>query len=193
MNAIDTVGFSGERHSPDYISTKNLLQNYSDIGSNLVKNTRKKLSGLSFSLFIADSEAFVVDNESSDIEIDYLPKKLYERAYRQVDNLRQNPANYSDNDPNVPSPVQETTAKAALFKLAESGLPEPKIMLLDDGTLSAYWFIDNKNYASIDFDASKNLIWGIDEEGCITVGEFSLDDTIPHEIISLLTKTKTIK
>ncbi len=121
--------------------------------------------------------------------VDFFPKRsIYGNALRAIDGLCQSPLNYSEHTPDAPGEAQVEAAKAGLLKLATNNLPEPKIMLLDDGTLGAFWYARGNRYVSIDFEADGNLVWGVDDETGIEVGEFRVTGDIPNKILSLLKK-----
>ena len=132
------------------------------------------------------SSGLVIDfiDESSFSSLDDA-NTAYQEAFQIVDELAARPWNYSDYEPQKPSKEQIEVAKAGLQMFAEAGFPEPKIMLLNDGTLGAYWRNKNGTYASVDFDAEDRIVlWAIVGDEVTTAGEFPLGGTIPSDLLA---------
>jgi hypothetical protein len=117
--------------------------------------------------------------------VDFFPERsIYGSAMRAIYDLCQRPSSYSERTPDLPNEKQAMAAKFGLMKLATNNLPEPKIMLLDEGTLGAFWYASSNRYVSIDFEVDGTLVWGVDDENGIEVGEFSVAGDIPDRILS---------
>ena len=117
--------------------------------------------------------------------VDFFPERsIYSSAMRAIDDLCQRPLSYSERTPDMPNEKQAIAAKAGLLKLATNNLPEPKIMLLDGGTLGAFWYTRDNRYVSMDFEVDGTIVWGVDDENGIEVGEFSVSGDIPDKILS---------
>ncbi|MGK9453230.1 hypothetical protein ACSSZE_18560 [Acidithiobacillus caldus] len=139
--------------------------------------------------FAPDSQAVA----SSGLVIDFIDESsfsflddantAYQEAFEVVDDLAARPWNYSDYEPQKPSEEQVKVAKAGLRMFAEAGFPEPKIMLLNDGTFGAYWRNANSTYVSVDFDAEEKIVlWAIVAEGVNKASHFPLGGTIPPDL-----------
>lgn len=188
MNALTLMGRSGDCFTNTYFPASYKNDRIGGVGTRvqfqqITKGLVRLISNISGGYDLPSSVFYDCD----DI-VDFFPEDpIYGNAFRAIDGLCQSPWNYSEHTPNAPSMDHVKTAKAGLLKLAANNLPEPEIMLLDDGTLGAFWYTQDNRYVSIDFE-DDNFIWGINDENGTEVGEFRVTGDIPDKIISLFKK-----
>lgn len=91
------------------------------------------------------------------------------------------PANWSIAQAEAPSMEQALVAQSALLAMMFDGIPAPRIMLLDAGTLGGFWR-RNGLYASIDFDVDGEFPWSIAEQNAISSGIWSRGKPFPKEL-----------
>ena len=63
-------------------------------------------------------------------------------------------------------------------------MPAPKVMLLDEGTLGAFWRSGN-NYASIDFDVDGIYPWAAAKDTDVVSGNWH-DETLPQALRDII-------
>lgn len=133
--------------------------------------------------------------------------ELYPNAMRSIEVLCRKSENYAKDAPKRPDETQVKAAKAGIMKLLDKSLPEPKMMLLDNGTLGAFWYIrgsdntlisndrlaDGDVYVSMEFEPSGTIVWGIADEYGIEVDEFPEAEDIPEKVVSVLNKNYQTK
>jgi AcrR family transcriptional regulator len=84
--------------------------------------------------------------------------EAFEEQMDVIERLRTAPTNWSSAAAEAPSAEQVHAAQRGLISLFLAGLPAPRVMLVSDGTLGAYWRRGDV-YASIDFDADGEFPW----------------------------------
>ncbi|MES2074206.1 MAG: hypothetical protein V4462_01170 [Pseudomonadota bacterium] len=97
-----------------------------------------------------------------------------------VERFRAVPTNWSTSPVVAPNAEQTAAAKHGLLMLLREEVPAPKVMLLNDGTLAAFWRHGDV-YASIDFDADGDFPWSAARELDVTSGTWS-SGTLPSPL-----------
>ncbi|WP_301233812.1 hypothetical protein [Pandoraea cepalis] len=88
----------------------------------------------------------------------------YRKFFQAVDRYQVCTAGWSSEHSVAPSSRQLESAAVAVANLILAGAEPPSAMLLDDGTIGAFWR-KGQNYLSIDFDSDGDLPWaGTDGE-----------------------------
>lgn len=82
----------------------------------------------------------------------------YEPVFRTVMFYRARVGNWNGEAIDVPSEEQKNAALLGLANLILALMPAPSPMLLEDGTIGAYWR-RGKHYASIDFEVDGEHSW----------------------------------
>jgi hypothetical protein len=108
----------------------------------------------------------------------------YDAPFYAIYRLRIAPANWSTNPAEAPNDLQVNVAQNVLAMLALAGLPAPKIMLLDDGTLGAFWRRGDQ-YASIDFDVDGEYPWSAAKGLEVTSGIWR-GGPLPGQILNVI-------
>lgn len=120
---------------------------------------------------------------------DYFPIEAdYSKARQSIRDLAEDPWNYSDHDPEKPTQEQINAALAGLGIFARASLPEPAIMLQEDGTFCAYWYTADEAYVSIDLESDRCFIWVMADTSGEQSGQFHLGQAIPEVILDTLKK-----
>ncbi|MDQ1920418.1 hypothetical protein [Massilia pseudoviolaceinigra] len=89
-----------------------------------------------------------------------------------IEHLRAMPANWSATPVAAPDAAQIEAAQRGLIMLMLAGVPAPALMLLNDGTVAAFWRRADA-YASIDFDADGEFAWSAASTLEITSGTWT--------------------
>ena len=84
----------------------------------------------------------------------------FDAQFAMIDYLKSSPFNWSMSEVATPSAEQVNMARKALSIMVLTGIPAPKLMLLNDGTIGAYWQ-EHELYASIDFDQDGEWPWTV--------------------------------
>lgn len=88
----------------------------------------------------------------------------YRKFFRALDRYHACGRGWHGEYSTAPSAEQLESATKAVASLIVAGAPAPSAMLLDDGTIGAYWR-NGETYASIDFDTDGEHPWaGTDGE-----------------------------
>lgn len=102
-----------------------------------------------------------------------------------IELLKAAPANWSMAKAVAPSDEQALVARDALISMMVAALPAPRVMLLDGGTLGAYWKRDGI-YASIDFDQDGEFPWTVADGNIIDSGIWSITQPVPQPLRTAL-------
>lgn len=89
-----------------------------------------------------------------------------------IEHLRSRPANWSENPVSAPDAARTDAAQRGLIMLLLAGIPAPTVMLLNDGTVAAFWRRDH-TYASMDFDADGEFPWSAANGLAVTSGTWA--------------------
>lgn len=84
----------------------------------------------------------------------------FHAQFAAIERFKSAPSNWSMTEAEAPSEEQSRVAQRALIAMMVASVPAPKAMLLDGGTIGAYWRLDGL-YASIDFDQDGEFPWTI--------------------------------
>lgn len=167
--------------SPCYFAPTSGAEPTVDYENSLMREVQRKLGD-----FTGGLRAFMIDKE----QIDHLgiPVRLeaYEAQFEAIERLRLLPANWSTSPTEAPNAEQTQAAQIGLIKLYLTGIAAPKIMLLDGGTLAAYWR-RGMAYASIDFDTDGEYPWSAAKGHDIVSGIWAggpLPDTLRDVIVT---------
>jgi hypothetical protein len=109
----------------------------------------------------------------------------YAAQMEAIERLKAAPANWSMAEAIAPSDVQALVARDALIAMMLAALPAPRVMLLDGGTLGAYWKRDGM-YASIDFDEDGEFPWTVADGNMIGSGIWSITQPVPQQLRTAL-------
>lgn len=119
--------------------------------------------------------------------LNYFPIEAdYSKARQSIIDLHNDPCNYSDHNPEEPSNEQIQAAIDGLDSFSRYSLPEPAIMLQEDGTYCAYWHASDGKYVSIDLESDRVFIWVIADACGEQSGQFNLEHDIPKVILDTL-------
>ncbi|MFB9241427.1 hypothetical protein IV454_07485 [Massilia antarctica] len=109
----------------------------------------------------------------------------YADQLNEIEHLRARPANWSTAPVAAPDTARTNAAQRGLIMLLLAGIPAPTLMLLNDGTVAAFWRHADA-YASMDFDADGEFAWSAANAGKVTSGTWT-GGVLPaplHEIIA---------
>lgn len=109
----------------------------------------------------------------------------YEPVFKTVMLYRARVANWQDGEPDVPTEAQRSAALLGLANLVVSLLPAPSPMLLEDGTIGAYWR-RGQCYASIDFEVDGEHSWAGTDGKHFRSGTWKVPGQLPPELLSEL-------
>ncbi len=101
----------------------------------------------------------------------------YEAQFEAIDRLGLVPKNWSLDPAATPKAEQTLAARSGLIRLYLAGIPAPKMMVQEDGTVGAYWRRGD-NYASVDFDADGMYSWCAAKGSDVVAGAWS-DGPLP--------------
>ncbi|TBO31319.1 hypothetical protein EYS42_08720 [Aquabacterium lacunae] len=105
----------------------------------------------------------------------------FNAQFSAIERFKSSPANWSMAEAEAPSEEQANIAQRALIAMIMAGIPAPKLMLLDGGTIGAYWR-RNKLYASIDFDQDGDFPWTVANEDSLRSGVWVQSHPFPQEL-----------
>ena len=104
----------------------------------------------------------------------------YAAQLNAIEHLRAKPANWSANPVSAPDAARTDAAQRGLIMLLLAGVPAPTVMLLNDGTVAAFWRRDG-TYASMDFDADGEFPCSAANGVAITSGTWT-GGTLPVQL-----------
>lgn len=96
----------------------------------------------------------------------------YAAQFSAIERLRAKPANWSAAPVTAPDSARTDAAQRGLIMLLLAGVPAPTLMLLNDGTVAAFWR-RAEAYASMDFDADGEFAWSAANRGNVTSGTWT--------------------
>jgi hypothetical protein len=143
--------------STNYFQPTRAMEPIVDYRGGLVRELQRKMEE-----FVGDLTVFVSN-------LSYPQQSLlsggtlveaYQAQFDTIERYRSAPSNWSSGPVSAPTEEQVRVARRALLQLFFAKVPAPKVMLLDEGVIGAYWRRGN-NYASIDFDADGEFPWAI--------------------------------
>lgn len=113
----------------------------------------------------------------------------YERVFQTVMLYRAQVGHWREEEEDVPTEDQKNAAVLGLANLILAHVPAPSPMLLEDGTIGAYWR-RGQCYASIDFEVDGEHSWaGTDgtefHSGTWKVADGQLPPALVSEILSI--------
>lgn len=114
------------------------------------------LGGFGSKTRIENEDATLLIAPPSQIPQEYFDS--YEPVFRTVMLYRARVAHWNGEASDVPSEEQKNAALLGLANLILALMPAPSPMLLEDGTIGAYWR-RGKHYASIDFEVDGEHSW----------------------------------
>lgn len=106
-------------------------------------------------------------DESSAIHVD-----AYAAQLNAIEHMRAKPANWSAAPVAAPDAARTDAAQRGLIMLLLAGVPAPTLMLLNDGTVAAFWRRADA-YASMDFDADGEFAWSAANAAGIASGTWT--------------------
>jgi hypothetical protein len=109
----------------------------------------------------------------------------YEPVFKTVMLYRARVSNWNDDASEVPSDEQKNAALLGLANLVLALLPAPSPMLLEDGTIGAFWR-RGQCYASIDFEVDGEHSWAGTDGTKFHSGTWKVPGQIPPDLISEL-------
>ena len=110
----------------------------------------------------------------------------YEPVFRTVTRYRSHVSNWKGEATNVPSEEQKNAALLGLANLIFAHMPAPSPMLLEDGTIGAYWR-RGKCYASIDFEVDGEHSWAGTDGTKYLSGTWKVPgEPLPHALVDEL-------
>ncbi len=110
----------------------------------------------------------------------------YEPIFRTVMFYRARVGQWNGEETDVPSEEQKNAALLGLANLILALMPAPSPMLLEDGTIGAYWR-RGQHYASIDFEVDGEHTWAGTDGTKYLSGTWKLPgEQLPHAISELL-------
>lgn len=109
----------------------------------------------------------------------------YEPVFRTVMLYRASVSHWNGEEPNVPSEEQKNAALLGLANLISALLPAPSPMILEDGTIGAYWR-RGQCYASIDFEVDGEHSWAGTDGTKFHSGTWKVPGQLPTELINEL-------
>lgn len=89
-----------------------------------------------------------------------------------IEHMRARPANWSAAPVTAPDAARTDAAQRGLIMLLLAGVPAPTLMLLNDGTVAAFWRRADA-YASMDFDADGEFAWSAANAVDVTSGTWT--------------------
>jgi hypothetical protein len=114
------------------------------------------LSGFGSQTRVETEDATLLVAPRGQIPQDYFDS--YELVFKTVMLYRARVGHWNGEATNVPSEAQKNAALLGLANLILALTPAPSPMLLDDGTIGAYWR-RGSHYASIDFEVDGEHSW----------------------------------
>lgn len=118
----------------------------------------------------------------------HIPQKYfdsYEPVFRTVMLYRASVSHRNGKATDVPSEQQKNAALLGLANLILALLPAPSPMILEDGTIGAYWR-RGQCYASIDFEVDGEHSWAGTDGTKFHSGTWKVPGQLPPELISEL-------
>jgi hypothetical protein len=98
-----------------------------------------------------------------------------------IEHFKSSPSNWSASEVEAPSEEQVRVAQKAFITMMLNSIPAPKAMLLDGGTIGAYWRRSSL-YASIDFDQDGEYPWTVANGHSLRSGIWRLSQPFPQEL-----------
>jgi len=109
----------------------------------------------------------------------------YEPVFKTVMLYRAHVGNWQDGEPDVPSEAQKNAALLGLANMVVALVPAPSPMLLEDGTIGAYWR-RGQCYASIDFEVDGEHSWAGTDGEKFRSGTWKVPGQLPPELVNEL-------
>ncbi|RYF48716.1 MAG: hypothetical protein EOO38_09505 [Cytophagaceae bacterium] len=105
----------------------------------------------------------------------------YRKFFRALDKYNACTLGWNAQHSAAPSAEQLEIATKAVASLIVAGAPAPNAMLLDDGTIGAYWR-NGETYASIDFDTDGEHPWAGTDGERYWSGVWQPSSTLPEQL-----------
>jgi hypothetical protein len=130
-----------------------------DYRSDLVTEVSRKMRD-AIRKFLAQDQAsrFVSPSVNVHKILDAQNQEEYRNFFRAIDRYQACVAGWNSEHSVAPSASQIESAAMGVVSLMVGGAPAPNAMLLDDGTIGAYWR-SGQSYASIDFEPDGEHLW----------------------------------
>ena len=109
----------------------------------------------------------------------------YEPVFTTVMLYRAHLGNWQEGEPDIPSEAQKNAALLGLANLVFACVPAPSPMLLEDGTIGAYWR-RGQCYASIDFEVDGEHSWAGTDGKQFRSGTWKIPGQLPPELVNEL-------
>ena len=109
----------------------------------------------------------------------------YEPVFKTVMLYRAHVGNWQEGEPDIPSEAQKNAALLGLANLVFACVPAPSPMLLEDGTIGAYWR-RGRCYASIDFEVDGEHSWAGTDGKQFRSGTWKIPGQLPPELVNEL-------
>jgi len=109
----------------------------------------------------------------------------YEPVFKTVMLYRAHVGNWQDGERDVPSEAQKSAALLGLANMVVALVPAPSPMLLEDGTIGAYWR-RGQCYASIDFEVDGEHSWAGTDGEKFRSGTWKVPGQLPPELVNEL-------
>lgn len=109
----------------------------------------------------------------------------YESVFKAVMLYRAHVGQWQSGEPDVPSEAQMNAALLGLANLVAALAPAPSPMLLEDGTIGAYWR-RGQCYASIDFEVDGEHSWAGTDGKQFHSGTWKIPGQLPPELMNEL-------
>lgn len=137
----------------------------------------------------------LIEGEVKCVEFDsFLSKdRLYLSRYnsylRTVDRYRGVHDEWCNTESSLPSREHISNAVAGILNLLSIGAPPPMPMILQEGTIGAYWRFGEK-YVSIDFEADGEFIWAGTDGRDFFSGTWDSHGSFPSQLALVVTEYK---
>ncbi|MBJ7313343.1 hypothetical protein ACFOLJ_09815 [Rugamonas sp. CCM 8940] len=162
--------------SPKYFMPVSGVASTVDYRGGLVRELAQRVQGVSkHHRNVFSKMSWQLDQLGSSALMD-----AYAAQLDEIERLRAVPANWSTLPVAAPNAEQLASAQRGLLMLLLEGVPAPKVMLMNDGTLAAFWRHSDM-YASIDFDTDGEFPWSAARELDVTSGSWS-GGTLPPQL-----------
>ncbi len=140
--------------SPKYFVPVSGAESTVDYRGGIVRELAQRVQSMGASARAVFSNMFgQLDPLSSSPHMD-----AYMTQLSTIERFRAAPTNWSTSPVAAPNLEQTVAAQRGLLLLLLEDVPAPKVMLMNDGTLAAFWRRGDM-YASIDFDADGEFPW----------------------------------
>ena len=137
----------------------------------------------------------LIEGEVRCVEFDSLLSKDrmflsgYNAYLRAVDGYRGVHDEWCNTESSLPGRQHISNAVAGILNLLSIGAPPPMPMILQEGTIGAYWRFGEK-YVSIDFEADGEFIWAGTDGHNFFSGTWNSRESFPSQLALVVTENK---